>query len=147
MSDKIDKSTFFRVQACLICIKERKHRMEWELTFGDANEISKTIDSIRDTRLTATCCDGHRRSSERRARGARTERGRAATETAERGSTRERSAAARAGSALPSEHEFVVASRGACCLLLLVGAQSCAPPSHCPRERCAFRAIVDQSAI
>lgn len=117
-----------------------------EIYFDDTNKISKTIDSIRDTRLTATCCDGRRRSSERRARGAQTERGRATAETAE--GLDARTKRCRAGwLEVLSEHEFVVASRGVCCLLLLVGAQSCAPPSYCPRERCAFRAIVDQSAI
>lgn len=82
-----------------------------EIYFGDANKIPKTIDSIRDTRLTATCCDGRWWSSERRARGARIERARAATKTAERFDARTKRC--RAGwLEVLSEHEFVVASRG-----------------------------------
>lgn len=108
----------------------------------------KTIDLIHGTRLTATCCDGRRRSSERRARGARTEDGRALTETAER-LTRERSAAGRAGWLAAAMFRARVRRRVARCVLFVApGGRAIvrAAASYCP-PRGVFRAIVDQSAI
>lgn len=102
------------------------------------NSFSKASDSVDSLQPTTTCCNGRWRPSERRARGAQTERVRAATSAAER--VRAVRPDARA------ERFFQNTSpsprREVCCLLLLVGA-------HRARgllSRGVPRAIVDQSA-
>lgn len=113
-----------------------------KIYFGDANQISKN--DRFDSRYTI---DGNllRRPSavEWAASAWRASRGRPSVDGNGRAADA-RTKRCRSGW-LCSEHEYVVASRGVCCLLLLVGAQSCAPPRPIVlREVCFVRLLTSR---
>lgn len=93
--------------------------------------LFETSDSVDSLQLTTTCCNGRWRPSERRARGAQTERVRAATSATER----VRAVRPDARAELLSEHDSVAASRG----VLFVAPGGRAPCARPIVPRCASR--------